>query len=103
MHRTVATLALLFALISYGAAAQGVTTGQALAERWCKSCHVIDRAAQWGAADGVPSFPAIASRPSTTPASLDRFLSSGHTRMPDFSLGHYERAALVEYILSLRR
>jgi mono/diheme cytochrome c family protein len=75
-------------------------TGRALAERWCASCHIIDRAP--ATANGLPSFPAIAAEAATTKQSLDQFLSSEHTRMPDFSLGRYERNALSDYILSLR-
>jgi hypothetical protein len=44
----------------------------------------------------------ICPRAATTKQSLDQFLSSEHTRMPDFSLGRYERNALSDYILSLR-
>ena len=33
---------------------------------------------------------------------LKAYLSTGHTRMPDFSLSNRERQALVDYILSLR-
>ena len=54
------------------------------------------------ASDSAPSFWVIAARPRTTAASLDRYLSTGHTLMPDFSLGAQERDALVAYILSLR-
>ena len=66
------------------------------------ACHVIERAPTTGAANGVPSFPAIAVKSSTTADSLDRHLSTGHTQMPDFSLGRDERNALIAYILSLR-
>ena len=47
-------------------------------------------------------FQAIAARPTTTAASLDRYLSVGHTLMPDFLLSSQERDALVAYIMSLR-
>lgn len=94
---------LLFLLLAHQAAAQGPDTGRALAGRWCASCHIVDPGARSGAADGVPSFPAIAARPATTAASLDGYLSTSHTQMPDFSLGRYERDALAGYILSLRR
>lgn len=89
-------------LLPGSAFAQGPETGRALAERWCASCHIIDRAPATATANGLPSFPAIAAKPSTTKQSLDQFLSSEHTRMPDFSLGRYERNALSDYILSLR-
>jgi len=48
------------------------------------------------------TFRAIAARSRTTARSLDRYLSRGHTLMPDFSLSFQERDALVAYILSLR-
>lgn len=54
------------------------------------------------ATDNAPSFRAIASRPGTTPETLDRYLSRSHTLMPDFMLSLQERNALVAYILSLR-
>lgn len=76
--------------------------GGALAERWCTSCHVIERAPRAAIAGGAPTFREIASRSSTTGDSLDRYLSSGHTRMPDFALSPYERSLLIAYILSLR-
>ena len=86
-------------LLSVSAFAQGPEAGRALAERWCASCHVIDRAPTTATANGLPSFPAIAAKATTTKQSLDQFLSSEHTRMPDFC---YERNALSDYILSLR-
>jgi mono/diheme cytochrome c family protein len=94
----VATLSLL----PCSAFTQGPEAGRILAERWCSSCHIIDRAPATATANGLPSFPAIAAKATTTKQSLDQFLSSEHTRMPDFSLGRYERNALSDYILSLR-
>ena len=93
---------MVLVLLAIPAAAQSPEVGGTLAEHWCMACHVIERAPPTAAADGVPSFPAIAAKSSTTADSLDRFLSSAHTRMPDFSLSRYERNALVAYILSLR-
>ena len=98
-----AMVTLLTAVLSNGVAAQGPETGRALAERWCVSCHIIDRTSQTGSVNGIPSFPAIAAQPATTAASLDKFLSAPHGRMPDFSLGVRERSALVDYFLALRR
>jgi mono/diheme cytochrome c family protein len=65
------------------------------------ACHVVE-ANQPVASDGAPSFRVIAAGPATTAASLDRYISVGHTLMPDFSLSVQERNALVAYILSLR-
>ena len=79
-----------------------IATGGTLAERWCKSCHVVERAPAAQASSGPPSFAAIAARSTTTPDTLDRFLSASHTRMPDFSLSPYQRTLLIAYIMSLR-
>ena len=95
-------IAILLALLPIPAAAQAPEGGGALAQRWCMACHVIEREPPSAAAIGIPSFPAIAAKPGTTAESLDAFLSSGHTRMPDFSLSRNERRALITYILSLR-
>jgi mono/diheme cytochrome c family protein len=89
-------------LLPVPVAAQGPADGRPLAERWCMACHVIEREAPSVAPDRGPNFTTIAARPSTTPESLRRYLSTGHTRMPDFALSRYESDALIAYILSLR-
>ena len=94
-------LILISLLLPLPAAAQDREAGKRLAGRWCTACHVVE-AEQRMASDSAPSFWVIAARPRTTAASLDRYLSTGHTLMPDFSLGAQERDALVAYILSLR-
>lgn len=100
MRRTMA-MGLALALPAFPAAAQDASVGGRLAVRWCMACHVVE-ASQSRATDNAPSFRAIAARPSTTAASLDRYLSREHTLMPDFLLSSQERNALVAYILSLR-
>ena len=65
------------------------------------ACHVVEPE-QSTATDNGPSFRTIAARPGTTAGSLDRYLSVGHTLMPDFLLSSQERDALVAYILSLQ-
>ena len=89
------------ALLALPAAAQEPSAGRSLAVRWCMACHVVEPE-QSKATDSAPSFRAIAARPDTTARSLDRYLSAGHTLMPDFLLSSQERDALVAYILSLR-
>ncbi len=102
MRRSIAVvLALALALAALPAAAQDSPVGRRMAVRWCMACHVVE-ATQSMATDNAPSFQEIAARPGTTAASLDRYLSIGHTLMPDFSLSPQERNALVAYILSLR-
>ena len=95
-------MAIILALLPLTAAAQGPGDGRPMAERWCMACHVIERESPTLAPDRGPSFPVIAARPGTTPESLRRYLSTGHTRMPDFALSRYESDALIAYILSLR-
>lgn len=94
-------MVLALALLAFPAAAQDPPVGARLAIRWCVACHVVEPN-QSTATDNAPSFQAIAARPNTTAGSLDRYLSIGHTLMPDFSLSSQERNALVAYILSLR-
>ncbi len=95
-------MVLALVLGSLPAAAQGPEDGRPLAERWCMACHVIEPEPATVASDRVPSFPVIAKRPGTTPESLRRYLSTGHTHMPDFALSRYESDALIAYILGLR-
>lgn len=82
--------------------AQDIDRGRALAERWCGNCHLADRAAATARADGLPSLPAIAADPATTPGRLRGFMTAAHGRMPDFSLGAREQDDVIAYILSLR-
>jgi mono/diheme cytochrome c family protein len=100
MRRAMA-MVLALVLLALPAAAQDPSVGGSLAVRWCMSCHVVEPN-QGTATDNAPTFRAIAAQPGTTAGSLDRYLSVGHTLMPDFSLSSQERNALVAYILSLR-
>ncbi len=100
MRRSMA-LILALAPLAAPAAAQDPAVGRNLAVRWCMACHVVEPE-QTKATDNAPSFRAIAGRPDTTASSLDRYLSKGHTLMPDFLLSPQERDELVAYILSLR-
>lgn len=100
MERTLA-MALALTLVAFPGAAQDPGAGGRLAVRWCMACHVVE-ANPPVASDSAPSFRVIAAAPGTTAASLDRYISVGHTLMPDFSLSSQERNALVAYILSLR-
>jgi len=88
--------------LPFVAAAQSAEVGGRLAERWCMSCHVVETGPRDVTSDGVPTFPAIAAKPSATAEALDRYLSTAHTNMPDFSLSRSERNLLVAYFLSLR-
>lgn len=77
--------------------------GHELATRWCSSCHVVDPRQQGQGIDAVPTFASIAAMSSTTTASLQVFLSTPHTPMPDFKLTRDDIANVSAYILSLRK
>lgn len=96
MWRVVATT---LALVPWSAAAQEARDGRPLAEHWCMGCHVVEREPP-GPRDRIPSFSAIASKPSMTRERIAGYLSTGHTHMPDFRLTPWERDALIAYILS---
>ncbi|HET9018898.1 MAG TPA: cytochrome c [Acetobacteraceae bacterium] len=75
--------------------------GRELAERWCKSCHMVaptDRAIS----NGAPTFAGLARMPSTTSMSLRVFLHTPHPPMPDLQLSRNQIADIAAYILSLR-
>jgi mono/diheme cytochrome c family protein len=101
--RSIAPLAFLVALPLASAGAQDVARGQALAERWCANCHVVNAAAGSGQSNGLPTFPAIAARPDMNAAILKGAMSATHSRMPDFELGARDQDDLAAYILSLRK
>ncbi len=77
--------------------------GQALARRWCVSCHLVDAGQPTALANGVPTFAGIARMPSTTALSLRVFLQTPHIRMPDFNLTQEEIGDVTAYILTLKR
>ncbi len=92
------------ALAALPAAAQtagNVAAGHEIARIWCSNCHVVDIETQ-RATDGVPSFPAIARMPSTTPMALQAFLQSPHGRMPNFQLTRQQVDDASAYIMSLK-
>lgn len=75
--------------------------GEALAESWCQSCHIIDKRGTGRAVDPAPPFPMIASDPGKTPGYLQQWLSTSHPQMPDFNLGRRDITDLIAYIRSL--
>lgn len=84
------------------ARAQDVDEGKRIATTWCINCHVVDPKGQTTGSDAVPTFRSVARRSSTTEMSLTAFLTTPHSRMPDFRLGRSEIADVTAYILSLR-
>jgi mono/diheme cytochrome c family protein len=74
--------------------------GQALAERWCASCHLVNEQKQ--ASADVPSFRSIAKR-SDKLDWLHAFLADSHPPMPNLSLTRQEIQDLVAYFESLKQ
>lgn len=77
--------------------------GRELALKWCSECHLVDKTQTHAANDAIPSFYAIADRPSTTEDGLKVFLMSPHKKqMPNIILTREQVEDVVAYILSLR-
>lgn len=103
MRAVTIPIVLLLSIATCGlAAAQDAMRGQALAERWCANCHVVNQATATGRADGLPTFPALAARKDITAATLKGAMTATHSRMPDLQLGARDQEDLVAYIFSLR-
>jgi len=83
--------------------AQDVERGHELATRWCANCHVVERTAAAASANGLPTFPALAANPKTTPELLRATMTAQHGRMPDMSISKRDQDDLVAYISSLRQ
>ena len=84
------------------ASAADAEHGEALAKRWCASCHIV-APDQTRGADSVPTFASIARRPDFSAEKTAKFLMDPHPKMPDMQLGRSEAADLGAYIASLAR
>lgn len=100
MLRRLICLLVLAPGIAWG---QDVEQGHQLATRWCANCHVVERTAAAASANGLPTFPAIASNPRLTPDFLRATMSAQHGRMPDFQISKRQQDDLVAYIQSLKQ
>lgn len=74
--------------------------GAALADSWCKSCHIVDKKGNGTAIDPAPPFPQIAKDPKKTTAYLKNWLGTSHPQMPNFNLGRREVEDLIAHIRS---
>ena len=105
-RRCAATIvAALLAALPFTVTAQetgDVTEGRHLAGTWCINCHIITPSAQAVGSNGVPTFAAIARRPSTTETSLRTSLLRPHPAIEDLHATPEELHDLSAYILSLR-
>jgi mono/diheme cytochrome c family protein len=86
-------------LLAPEADAADAQTGHDLAQRWCTSCHIIDRSGQ--GTDAAPPFVAIAQRNPTDRGWIRAWLAEPHPPMPNFNLGMPQIDDLVAYIDSL--
>lgn len=97
------SLAIAIAFMLSGPAfAQDVEAGHQIAKTWCAGCHLVGREDQKIASDATPSFVSVAKMKATTITGLEVFLSTPHTRMPDYTLTRDEMRDVSAYILSLK-
>src|SRR6476646_9839332 len=88
-------------LIASSAWAADARNGEALARRWCATCHVV-AADQPGPASEAPPFASIAKRPDFDAQKLAFFLLNPHPKMPDMQLSRDETSDIAAYIATLR-
>jgi mono/diheme cytochrome c family protein len=76
--------------------------GEALAKRWCASCHIVANDQTRGM-DNVPTFATIAKMPGFSAEKIAQFLMDPHPKMPDMQLDRGEARDLGAYIQSTGR
>jgi len=101
MKRPIAALAAFSFVVVLAdvAAAADAQQGQAMAKRWCATCHVVS-ADQASGGTQAPPFGEIAKKPGLTAASIALFLLRPHPPMPDMNLTRNEAGDLAAYIVS---
>lgn len=107
---SIAVAAMAVIVPSGGAAAQDtggaerllIAEGQALAERWCASCHAIGTRSQSAALSDAPSFRLLAEEPYLDAGVLLARRTTPHPVMPPFPLTGRSAEALAAYIRSVR-
>lgn len=93
---------ILLCLVPFVAMAQDAKRGRQLTQVWCANCHKLGQSDGAARIGGVPTLTTIAANPATSPASLRRYLSSEHARMPAFPVSE-DLDDVIAYIISLRR
>ena len=103
MAHIVRTAMLLLLLNVAGPAmAQDIDAGEKIARTWCAGCHQVGADPRSGN-DVVPAFMAVAASKGMTTTALAVFLSTPHTKMPDYSLSRQQIRDVSAYIMSLKR
>lgn len=75
--------------------------GKALADKLCKTCHLVDGDAKT-AQVGPPPFNSIANKPGQTFEHIKAILIQPHAPMPDMQLTNDEMTDLTAYLDTLR-
>jgi mono/diheme cytochrome c family protein len=101
MRRLILSLLLLATPFGAGAHAADALKGQALAKRWCATCHIVASDQQRGTAQ-APPFSAVANKAGFDERMVAYFLLTPHPRMPDMNLTRNEAADLAAYINTQR-
>ena len=93
----------LVALLDASPASAGTAAeGEAIASRWCVSCHNIGKGSKPAASDTVPTFDSVARRKNFNRVQLETWIGHPHPPMPNLNLTRDEIDSLVNYIESLR-
>ena len=103
------SVAMLWTCLAWPAVAQSPPletgdpqAGHEVARTWCANCHLVERNQDRVVAGSVPSFFAIAERPTTTADGLRAFLATQHGRMPNLTLSNTNIENVVAYIQTLK-
>jgi mono/diheme cytochrome c family protein len=75
--------------------------GRALAERWCKSCHLVEPNQATAPSDMPPPFAALAEGLPGREAEYQGFLQAPHSPMIEISLSRENIADIMAYLRSL--
>jgi cytochrome c2 len=92
---------LVSSVLQSAASHEAVKRGEAVAARWCSTCHV--QAGSAPDADMAPPFEDIVKRPGRTSAYLRKFLDEDHFPMTTFRLFPHEKDDVVIYLNALRQ
>jgi len=76
--------------------------GKTIAQRWCASCHLVEREQKSPATDQAPPFATIAKMPEFGANRLALLLLKPHPNMPKLSLSRAEVTSLADYIATLK-
>ncbi len=76
--------------------------GLALAQTFCKGCHLVDDRTDATLPAGVPTFRGIANRPGQTGQRIINVLIKPHAPMPDIHLSSEELLHIIAYLETLR-